>query len=128
MEVQTCLLKRGCIRAHTKGVVQQRTLLRRILETAFDQEWPRQTKPKKKDQFMNFSQGHSGTKVQCALTLQPLLFWKKARETSKKARVFLFAEPLKSLEKKGKTHQKSKENRKTKKERKTKKGRIGGSG
>ena len=30
----------------------------------FDQEWPRQTKPKK-GQFMNFSQGHSGTKVQC---------------------------------------------------------------
>ena len=26
------------------------------------QEWPRQTKPKK-GQFMNFSQGHSGTKV-----------------------------------------------------------------
>ena len=29
-----------------------------------NQEWPRQTKPKK-GQFMNFSQGHSGTKVQC---------------------------------------------------------------
>ena len=28
------------------------------------QEWPRQTKPKK-GQFMNFSRGHSGTKVQC---------------------------------------------------------------
>ena len=28
------------------------------------QEWPRQTKPKK-GQFMNFSQGHCGTKVQC---------------------------------------------------------------
>ena len=28
------------------------------------QESPRQTKPKK-GQFMNFSQGHSGTKVQC---------------------------------------------------------------
>ena len=28
------------------------------------QEWPRQTKPKK-GQFMNFSQRHSGTKVQC---------------------------------------------------------------
>ena len=27
-----------------------------------DQEWPRQTKPKK-GRFMNFSQGHSGTKV-----------------------------------------------------------------
>ena len=30
----------------------------------FVQEWPRQTKPKK-GQFMNFSQGHSGTKVRC---------------------------------------------------------------
>ena len=29
-----------------------------------NQEWPRQTKPKK-GQFMNFSQGHSGTKFQC---------------------------------------------------------------
>ena len=29
-----------------------------------NQEWSRQTKPKK-GQFMNFSQGHSGTKVQC---------------------------------------------------------------
>ena len=28
------------------------------------QEWPRQTKPKK-GQFMNFSQGHSRTEVQC---------------------------------------------------------------
>ena len=28
------------------------------------QEWPWQTKPKK-GQFMNFSQGHSRTKVQC---------------------------------------------------------------
>ena len=28
------------------------------------QEWPRQTKPKK-GQFMNFSQGHSRTKVRC---------------------------------------------------------------
>ena len=30
----------------------------------YRQEWPRQTKAKK-GQFMNFSQGHSGTKVQC---------------------------------------------------------------
>ena len=30
----------------------------------FNQEPPRQTKPKK-GQFMNFSQGHSGTKVRC---------------------------------------------------------------
>ena len=31
-----------------------------------------------------------------------LIFWGKKRETLKKSRVFLFAEPLKSLEKKGK--------------------------
>ena len=33
------------------------------LSYSVGQEWPRQTKPKK-DQFMNFSQAHSGTKVQ----------------------------------------------------------------
>ena len=32
------------------------------LKSFKDQEWPRQTKPKK-GQFMNFSQGHSKTKV-----------------------------------------------------------------
>ena len=32
------------------------------------QGWPRHTKPNK-DEFMNFSQGHSGTKVQCELCL-----------------------------------------------------------
>ena len=31
---------------------------------SYSQEWPPQTKPKK-GQFMNFSQGHSETKVQC---------------------------------------------------------------
>ena len=30
-----------------------------------NQEWPRQTKKPKKDEFMNFAQGHSGTEVQC---------------------------------------------------------------
>ena len=35
-----------------------------------NQEWPQQTKPKK-GQFMNFSQGHSGTKVQCESCLFP---------------------------------------------------------
>ena len=55
------------------------------------------------------------------LTLQALLFWKKQGFSPKKARVFLFAEPLKSLEKEGKTHKKSKENRKMKKARKSKK-------
>ena len=35
-----------------------------VAEFQHSQEWPRQTKPKK-GQFMNFSQGHSGTKVQC---------------------------------------------------------------
>ena len=33
-----------------------------LILSHFVQEWPRQTKPKK-GQFMNFSQGHSGTKV-----------------------------------------------------------------
>ena len=48
--------------------------------------------------------------------------------TPKKTRVFLFAEPLKSLEKKGETHKKGKENRKAKKARKSKKKkkRVGG--
>ena len=43
-------------------------------------------------------------------------FWTKARETPQKARVFLFAEPLKSLEKKGKTHKKAREIGKRKKQ------------
>ena len=57
-----------------------------------------------------------------------LAFLEKSKGNPEKARVFLFAEILKSLEKKGKTHQKSKENRKTKKARKSKKAGIGGSG
>ena len=61
----------------------------------------------------------------CTLTLQPLLFWKKQGFSPNKARVFLFAEPLKSLEKKGKMPQENKENQK---KRKSKKARIGGSG
>ena len=35
-----------------------------MLFSVFYQEWPRQAKPKT-GQFMNFSQGHSATKVQC---------------------------------------------------------------
>ena len=51
-------------------------------------------------------------------------------EKSKEKKVLLFAEPVKSLEKDGKTYQKRKnrENRKTKETRKAKKTRIGGSG
>ena len=68
------------------------------------------------------------------LTIQPLLFFfvfnffrkKKVRETPKKSRVFLFAEPLKSWKRKEK-RTKSKGNRKTKKENR-KRARIGGSG
>ena len=57
-----------------------------------------------------------------SLTLQLLHFWtKKGRGTPPKARGFLFAEPLNSLEKKGKTPPKSKENRKTQKARKSRK-------
>ena len=37
-----------------------------------------------------------------------MLFWKKQGFFPKKSRVFLFAEPLKSLEKRGKNTQKSK--------------------
>ena len=51
---------------------------------ALSQEWPRQTKPKK-GQFMNFSQGHSGTKVQC----ESCLFFsgKKTPEFTKKGEI-----------------------------------------
>ena len=48
-------------------------------------------------------------------------------EPPKKARVFLFAEPLKSLEKKGKAHKKQ-GNRKTTKKKEINKKEIGGSG
>ena len=52
----------GLKSAHSQ---ERRTFCRSpLLKTSFSQEWPRQTKPKK-GQFMNFSQGHSGTKVQC---------------------------------------------------------------
>ena len=44
----------------------------------------------------------------------------EARETPKNARVFLFAEPLKSLEKKRKNEKKSKGNQKMKKAREKK--------
>ena len=57
------------------------------------------------------------------LTLQTLLFWKKQGFFPKKARVFLFAEPLKSLEKEGKTQEKARKIGKTQE-----KARIGGSG
>ena len=50
-------------RAHAQGVVLHKGSCFCLLSTIC-QEWPRQTKPKK-GQFMNFSQGHSGTKVQC---------------------------------------------------------------
>ena len=62
------------------------------------------------------------------LTLQSLLFWKKQGFFPKNARVFLFAEPLKSLEKRGKTHKKAREIGKQKKAGISKKARIGGSG
>ena len=55
-------------------------------------------------------------------------FLKNARETLKKARVFLFAEPLKSLENKGKAHQKSKGNWKTRTAKKSKRQGLEGQG
>ena len=53
---------------------------------------------------------------------------KKTRETPKNLRVFLFAEALYSLEKKGKTHKKKQGKSENKKKRKSKKARVGGSG
>ena len=52
-------------------------------------------------------------------------FSKKARKRRKKNKDFLVAEPIKSLEKKGKTHNKSKDNRKMKTARKMKKKKHG---
>ena len=49
----------------------------------FSQEWPQQTKPKK-GQFMNFSQGHSGTKVQCESCL---FFFRKTPEFTKMGKI-----------------------------------------
>ena len=46
-----------------KRTIRQSTLLG-VQASSYLQAWPRQTKPKK-GQFMNFSQGHSGTKVRC---------------------------------------------------------------
>ena len=48
------------------------------------QEWPQQTKPKE-GQFMNFSQGHSGTKVQC----ESYLFSKEKHQKSQKWAKFM---------------------------------------
>ena len=57
-----------------------------------------------------------------------LAFLKKARETPKKARVILLSEPLKSLEKKGKTHKKAREIGKRKKQGNRKKQGLEGQG
>ena len=62
------------------------------------------------------------------LTLQSLLFWKKQGFFPKKARVFLFAEPLKSLEKRGKTHKKARKIGKRKKQGNRKKQGLEGQG
>ena len=51
---------------------------------------------------------------------------KETRESSQKARVFLFAEPLKCLEKEGRTDNKSTENRKTNKTRQSRKKKLEG--
>ena len=64
-----------------------------------------------------------------SLTLQSLLFfWQKQGFFPQKARVFLFAEPLKSLEKRGKTHKKARKIGKRKKARKSKKQGLEGQG
>ena len=63
-----------------------------------------------------------------SLTLQSLFFWKKQGFFPQKARVFLFAEPLKSLEKRGKTHKKAREIGKRKKQGNRKKQGLEGQG
>ena len=67
-------------------------------------------------------------KLRSTLTLQSLLFWKKQGFSPKKARVFLFAEPLKSLEKRGKTHKKARKIGKRKKQGNRKKQGLEGQG
>ena len=54
------------------------------------QEWPRQTKPKK-GQFMNFSQGHSGTKVQCESCLFSLRKNKRIHKMGEIHELFVLA-------------------------------------
>ena len=49
------------------------------------------------------------------LTLPSLLFWQKSEDPPKKARICLSAEPLKSLEKRAKTHKKARKTAKRKK-------------
>ena len=66
-----------------KTTLLETTLLR---TPDINQEWPRQTKPKK-GQFMNFSQGHSGTKVQCESCL---FSWGKHQNSQKWAKFMNF--------------------------------------
>ena len=67
----------------TRGSVKKKRVYEPCLPKSANQEWPRQTKPKK-GQFMNFSQGHSGTKVQC----ESCLFSQgKAPEFTKKGEI-----------------------------------------
>ena len=55
-------------------------------------------------------------------------FWQKTRMPRKKARIFLPAEPLKSLEKRAKTHKKARKTAKRKKRGKRKKRELDGQG
>ena len=60
--IQNRVRKKGLLE---KGSFQKSPSSRDFREFRYSrdiQEWPRQTKPKK-GQFMNFSQGHSGTKI-----------------------------------------------------------------
>ena len=63
-----------------------------------------------------------------SLILQSLLFWQKSEDPPKKARIFLSAEPLKSLEKRAKTHKKARKTAKRKKRGKRKKQGLEGQG
>ena len=67
--------------------------------------------------------GNRGAPKGTTLILQSLLFWQKSEDPPKKARIFLSAEPLKSLEKESKKrtkkqgkpqNEKSEENEKSK--------------
>ena len=66
--------------------------------------------------------------MKTTLTLQSLLSWKKQGFFPKKARVSLFAEPLKSLEKEGKTHKKARKTGKRKMQGNRKKQGLEGQG
>ena len=78
---------------------------------------------------MQFSDSNYVWRIRKPWPSNPCFFGKENEDPPQKSKDFsLSAEPLKTLEKRAKTHKKSKEKRKMKKARKTKKARTGGSG